>query len=202
MACRLFVIFARAAPVAAILRRGPTDWYQVIRWDTERDVFDEGAWFHGRVYEERCDLSPDGELLLYFCHGGRMREGYTDSWTAVSRLPWLYALALWPWRTTYGGGGRFVGDRELSLRIGGAIDTHPDHRADGLVVHTLARGESLDVHRSSGEPDSDWSGVDPRGRRVFTRGGKVFREGRELIDLGDRKPSPTRAPDWARKPLS
>lgn len=78
-------IHARSAPRAVVLRRGPSGWAQVIAWDTERDTFDDGAWFKGRIYEERCDLSPNGKLLLYFCHGGRMRPGYTDSWTAVSR---------------------------------------------------------------------------------------------------------------------
>jgi hypothetical protein len=203
MPCRLFVIPARTAPVAVILRRGPSRWSQVIAWDTHRDVFTEGAWLKGRIYEDRCDLSPDGALLLYFCHGGRSRPGYTDSWTAVSRLPWLHALALWPWGTTYGGGGRFVGDREVVLRIAMPVATHPEHPADELRVTTLKRGESLDVHRSTGMPDTDWSGVDHDGRVVFCRGGKVFRRSRdgsdmELADFAERKPAPAEAPEWAR----
>jgi hypothetical protein len=92
--CRLFVIMASAAPVAAVLRRGPSRACQVTAWDTARDVFTPGAWIKGRLYEDRCDVSPDGELFLYFCFGGRRREGYTDSWTAVSRLPWLHATGL------------------------------------------------------------------------------------------------------------
>jgi hypothetical protein len=91
--CRLFVIAARDTPVAAVLRRGPSGWYQIIRWDTGSDEFTDGSWFKGRIYEDKCDLSPDGELFVYFCHGGRWRPEYTDAWTAVSRLPWLSALA-------------------------------------------------------------------------------------------------------------
>src|SRR5262249_44616225 len=68
--CRLHVLLAREAPVAVILRRGPSAWYQVILWRTDRDTFEDGAWFKGRLYEERCDLSPDGELLLYFALQG------------------------------------------------------------------------------------------------------------------------------------
>ncbi|MCH8620434.1 hypothetical protein [Undibacterium sp. TS12] len=68
---RLFAIFAREAPVAAIFARGPTSWFHVIRWDTRHDSFESGAWIRGRIYPERCDLSPDGELLLYFVHQGR-----------------------------------------------------------------------------------------------------------------------------------
>jgi hypothetical protein len=67
---RLFVIFANAANEAVIFRRGPAQWYHLIRWDTRNDEFHPGAWIRGRIYPERCDLSPDGELLLYFVHQG------------------------------------------------------------------------------------------------------------------------------------
>lgn len=208
MACRLFVIFARSAPLAVILRRGPTKWYQLIEWDTRRDVFMDGAWFKGRIYEERCDLSPDGQLFLYFCHGGRTRAGYTDSWTAVSRPPWLHALTLWPWGTTYGGGGRFVGNRRVVLRIAMPIATHPKHPAQGLEVSTLTRSdEPLDTYRTTCEPGTDWSGLDHSGRLIFSREGKLFRRSRdgkdiELADFGERRPKPVPAPEWARMPLA
>lgn len=60
--CRLHVLLARRAPVAVIFRRGPTKWVQIIRWDTEKDIFEAGQWFHGRIYEGRSDLSPSGKL--------------------------------------------------------------------------------------------------------------------------------------------
>jgi hypothetical protein len=48
--------------------------------------------------------SPDGELLLYFAlQGSRWQTSYRGSWTAVSRVPWLHALALWPQGDTWGG---------------------------------------------------------------------------------------------------
>lgn len=37
--CRLFVILARSTPAGVILRRGPTEWVQLIRWDTSDDSF-------------------------------------------------------------------------------------------------------------------------------------------------------------------
>src|SRR5215207_5351929 len=63
---RLFVMLAREAPVGVILARGPTRWTQLIHWDVARDVFTDGQWLHARVYENRCDLSPDGTKLVYF----------------------------------------------------------------------------------------------------------------------------------------
>jgi len=193
------VIPARDVPIAAVLRRGPSRWYQLIRWDMDTDAFDDGAWFKGRIYEDRCDLSPDGELFVYFCHGGRTRPGYKDSWTAVSRLPWLSALALWPSGTTYGGGGRFVDDRKLVLRNGTYDAPHPDHLPHGLE---LVPGHA-ELRASLGEvvERADWSGYDHQRRLVFARDGKLFRRtadrDREIVDLNDRRPDPVPAPDWA-----
>src|SRR5262245_16351464 len=110
--CQLFVIPARDKPVAIIIRRGPSAWYHLILWETRRknrDLFTHGAWFRGRIFPEKCDLSPDGNLFVYFAfQGSRRGTVYQDSYTAVSRPPWLYAVALWPHGGTYGGGGRFL----------------------------------------------------------------------------------------------
>jgi len=62
---RLFVLLARKAPVGVILRRGPSDWVQMIHWNTKNDLFTPGQWFHGRIFEWKCDLSPNGKLIIY-----------------------------------------------------------------------------------------------------------------------------------------
>lgn len=205
MAPRLFVIPARDAPVAVVFRRGPSDWYQVIRWRTDDDTFDDGAWFHGRLYESKCDLSPDGELLVVAAfQGSRLGTAYTDSWTAVSRAPWLHALALWPIGTTYGGGGRFTAKRALTLRVGAPqlLRTHADHPADGLEV----TAGSPPRHASTGEvPGADWAGRDLAGAVIFARAGRLYRRRGEVdvtvCDLNDRRPAPAPPPDWAKEPL-
>ena len=199
------MIPARNAPLAIILRRGPSKWYHLIRWQTDRNEFEPGAWFRGRIYEDRCDLSPDGGLLVYFCHGGAYREGYTSSWTAVSRAPWLHALALWPWGTTYGGGGRFLDGRRLVLHGMAMAGTHSDHQATGLEIVEGDVGYHVSGHEVEG---ADWSGRDHRGYLVYCRDGKLFRRGRgqegldqELADFNPLRPSPGPAPDWARQSL-
>ena len=63
------------------------------RRDRERDQFDRGEWFQGRIYERRCNLSPNGELLVYFAANYASDVGVC---TGVSRAPWMTALALWP----------------------------------------------------------------------------------------------------------
>ena len=76
-----------------VFRRGPSGEVALVGWDTERHAFELGQWFRGRIYERRCDLSPSGERLAYFAGTHR---GPMGTWTAVSRPPFLTALALWP----------------------------------------------------------------------------------------------------------
>src|SRR5689334_12699101 len=105
---------ASRAPVALILRRGPSKWVEAIRWDVRKDTFERGEWFYGRIHEERSDLSPNGELLVY--HAAQYgRESGKQVWTGLSRPPWFTPLALWPKDHTYHGGGLFLGDHRLLL---------------------------------------------------------------------------------------
>jgi len=194
---------ARKAKVAAVIRRGPSKWVQISASDTLRDTFVHGAWFKGRIYEEKCALSPDGVLFLYFAHKNKLlNTSYTDSFTAVSRLPWLHALALWPSGTTYGGGGYFVGDREVV--VSKLTPIHPDHPGRGLRLDSQRprpkpRGSLIEIE------DTDWAGADQAGRVAFTRGGRIFHRNKdgdvEIADFNPFMPDPVAAPDWAIRPL-
>jgi hypothetical protein len=117
--CNLSVVFARQAPVAVILRRGPTLRVQQILWNTADDTFEEGHWFHGRVHANRCDVSPDGNYFIYFATKYSARQGAKPAgctWTAVSRPPWYTALALWTnGNTTYFGGGAFKDNNTILI---------------------------------------------------------------------------------------
>jgi len=108
----LFVIQARNAPVAVIFRRGPSKQVQLIKWNTAKDTFETGQWFKGRIYERRCDLSHDGEKLIYFA--AKYKKPFF-SWTAVSTIPYLSALLLWPKGDGWGGGGLFDTPLTISL---------------------------------------------------------------------------------------
>jgi hypothetical protein len=109
---RLFVILARNNRDAVIFRRGPTKQVLLIKWDRKNDSFEIGQWLKGRVYERRCDLSPSGKLLVYLAASWK---GPIQSWTAISKPPYLTALALWPNLGSWGGGGLFEGELTLSL---------------------------------------------------------------------------------------
>lgn len=126
---RLNLVFSKDAPIALVIRRGPTDWTQVVTWHTDIDKFDEGHWFYGKLYHERCSLSPNGKLFLYFAFKkGRVNEEYSHSYTALSKPPWLTALAMWPQGHTYGGGGVFVSNNEIKLGYSTELPYHPDYR--------------------------------------------------------------------------
>jgi hypothetical protein len=145
---RLFPIFARRSHTAVVFRRGPSKWVQVIRWNTKTDAFELGQWFHGRIYELRCDLSPDGSLLVYFAQKISARslkdKEYTYAWTAISKPPYLTALALWPKGDCWNGGGLFESDKKLLLYHLEKTKPHPDHKPPGWLHVSLAgcgRGE-------------------------------------------------------------
>jgi hypothetical protein len=36
------------------------NWTHVERWDVAAGSYEPGVWLHGRLYPQRCDLSPDG----------------------------------------------------------------------------------------------------------------------------------------------
>ena len=105
---RVHPILARSAPIAVIIRRGPSKSVCTMLWDRTTDTFTLGQWLRGRIYERRCDLSPDGKHFLYFAMNGKWSGPVTGAWTAISRTPYLKALALWPWGDCWNGGGLFL----------------------------------------------------------------------------------------------
>jgi hypothetical protein len=108
----IYAILAREARVGVVFRRGPSKQVLLLLWHTDTDQFFEGQWFKGRIYERRCDLSPSGKRLIYFA---AKYKGPYATWTAVSRPPYLAAVALWPKGDAWGGGGLFAKEKEIML---------------------------------------------------------------------------------------
>jgi hypothetical protein len=139
--CWQFVLLARKAPVAVVIRGGPSKWWHLTLWDTAQDRFTGGQWFHGSLYPRKCDLAPDGKLLSYFAGKFRPIErerGYHSTWVAVSRPPCFTALALWPVGDTWGGHTMFLDDG--SFHAGTLGEHHPAHPPGPLkvVAHSYA----------------------------------------------------------------
>lgn len=122
---RVHPILARNANTAVIIRRGPSKSVCTMLWDRRNDTFKLGQWLRGRIYERRCDLSPDGRHFIYFAMNGKWGGPVKGSWTAISRAPYLKALALWPWDDCWNGGGLFLTDSRFWRNAGYHAD-EPD----------------------------------------------------------------------------
>ncbi len=130
---RLSVVFARDTPVVVVLRRGPSKYVRLILWHTDTDTFEPGQWLKGTIDEHKAALSPNGKLLSYFAADYRSRPSPTPddafntelrsqtelgaswNWVAVSRPPYLTALALWFEHSTHSGYTVFPDNQTLLL---------------------------------------------------------------------------------------
>jgi hypothetical protein len=190
---RLYPIIARAAKRAVVFRRGPSKRVQLVLWHMEKDTFEEGQWFKGRIYERRCDLSPTGKLLIYFA--ANYKTPYY-SWTAVSKPPFLTALALWPKGDCWGGGGLFEKEQKIRLNHG----AHEMTLADGFAVPPRVSVERLGSYAGRGEDDpimhlrltrDGWKNEQSGEAIVHHEGGPVFVEYKPAI-VYVKKHGPTR----------
>jgi hypothetical protein len=112
---RVHIILARKADYGVIIRRGPSKSVCIIGWDRRKDQFEIGQWMRGRIYERRCDLSPDGKHFIYFAMNGNWSSEVKGSWTAISRAPYLKAIGLWANGSGWNGGGLFMNDSSFWL---------------------------------------------------------------------------------------
>lgn len=202
---RVHIEFSSASKMAAIIRRGPSKWVRLLGWNTADDTVFPGSWFHGRIYEDRCSVSPDGKLFAYFAtkYDGPKTSGVDYAWTAISKLPWLTALALWPQPETWGGRAKFMDNQTL------VIDC--PHWEELKTKNTLPRGFTVHprwIGRDAPEqhlPPShtctasfDGShGIDQTGRAFEYENGKLVRDGRLIVDLGAMMPAPQPSPSSA-----
>lgn len=210
---RLHIFFATENDRAVILRQGPTKVFRLILWHRETDTFEDGQWLKHKVYEERCDLSPDGRHFIYFALSGDWTGDSEGAYSALSRPPYFTALSLFPEGSTWGGGGRFLdsvhyvatGDHDIIGRDEGLVrlfrrepsDDCPTglRRADGTCARIGEEKAARAVERS--EPESRTFARD----LYDTMGGKLYRrKGLDLDlirDFTDMEFQPIRAPyDW------
>ena len=173
---RLYVLLGREASQGVVFRRGPSRRVLLVKWNLDTDSFETGQWLKGRIYERRCDLSPDGELLVYFAADFRRSMG---SWSAVSRPPFFTALALWPKGDCWGGGGQFSSNTQLILN-------HSDREME------LAPGFSIPNWFSVGQC-GEWSG---RGEDDPIWSSRLIRDGWKLTAYPEKTKDDRGAKVW------
>ncbi len=136
--CRISFIFARQEPTAIILVRTHIKWVRLIRWNIKNDSFEFGHWFHGTINPHHCDLSPDGSLFIYFAATYHPKDTSTrGTWVAISKPPWLTALALWPIGDAWGGDCTFIDNKRIWIQPGlDKLELHPEFHLQGLQLVT------------------------------------------------------------------
>lgn len=141
---RIHVLLASRAAVALVIRRGPSKQVATVLWNRRFDEFHLGQWFKGCIYERRCDLSPNGRHVIYFAMNGKWDSEAKGAWTAISRAPYLKALALFPKGDCWNGGGLWTGTNTYWLNDG--------------YGHSVLRNTS-EAHRDRKfEPSEDFGG--------------------------------------------
>lgn len=167
---RIHVLLARDAFTAVVIRRGPTRHTALVGWDRKTDQFKIGQWLYGRIYERRCDLSPDGKHLIYFAMNGRWDSYVKGSWTAISKAPYLRALSLFAKGDCWNGGGLFQSLSQYWINDGCGHEVQLDGarllRSDQYPWHESYGGECPGVYYIRLQRDG-WSmkhtALDPTG---------------------------------------
>jgi hypothetical protein len=161
---RLHVLLASMNSSAVVIRRGPAKSVCTIGWDRKTDEFTLGQWLRGRIYERRADLSPNGRYLIYFAMNGKWSSEARGSWTAVSRAPWLHAVALYGKGDCWHGGGLFTSNTKYWL--------------NGAGCYAGVQRESGEVRRDEAyRPEGQYGGECPS---VYYR--RLQRDGWRLKD--------------------
>lgn len=177
---RVFGIVATEAPMVVLFRRGPSKLTQMLTWNLETDEITPGQWIRGKVFIHRCDLSPDGQLLVaaisnYSADKNReAAEQYglasyaTSFWTAVSRPPYFTALALWFMGPSYNGGGIWLDAHTLGFN-------NQPYAAD--EAKPMGKGyRRIELHLGPSEDSGIWNRLLAR-RRWIAEKTSLFKRG-------------------------
>lgn len=111
---RLHILPAKHAPTAIVIRRKPSDTFHILRWNTQTDEIEHGSWFTGRIYPWRCDVSPDGNWMVYLAQSADA----STSWNGICQPPWLRTTLDWENSGTWHGGGCFLNQDQLLANPG------------------------------------------------------------------------------------
>ena len=146
---RLHVLMARDSLRSVVIRKGPANHVGFFEWDRGNDFVSVGQWLVGRIYERRADISPNGNHLIYFASKQQnLASDQPTCWTAVSRTPYLKALAFYPQESTWLGGGLFVDNQSYAARVTSTAEYDTSHLRKVVAPfnHKLGNAECLGVY--------------------------------------------------------
>lgn len=137
---RLTCLVAIDANKAVVLREKPHRRFQALLWEFNEDVVSPGQWLNAKIDTRRCDVSPDGSLMVIGAIDYRRRPPHKRvidpetkdirEWTAISRPPYFSALTLFECTFFYGSGGVWL-DNNYLIAFGDYSNAHisaiPEH---------------------------------------------------------------------------
>lgn len=199
---RLVIRFASDAGLAVVIRRGPSEWCQLVLWNLKTNEFTRGQWVHGVVKSSA--LSPNGKHLALQIQSMAKGKGYTAN-SLVSRAPFFTALAIEFGPASYTTIA-FTKNGELIWTNHEPIEFRAANECPYKVIHRDLKFDELP--RGSGMPRIDWEEYlglheleTPGGRQILVREGKIYEklEDREalLFDSSDDHFEEMKTPDWA-----
>ncbi|MDX2198681.1 MAG: hypothetical protein SF069_06880 [Phycisphaerae bacterium] len=187
-----------------IICQGPRNRFQLISWDTRSDKLQYGHLVRALTSAADCDLSPDGELFAYWAR--RSYAPQAKIWLAISRPPFLTAIALWFLEEPPAQEPTFLSDRVIRGLPRGAPDqgalpksirrdfdarrgTRGEDRhlldgwckGGGRTVETI-EGDSLEILWYREQPRGDWvlCAAMPR-KKPSSRRSYVMRRGERVV---------------------
>jgi len=107
---RIHLLPSKGSPYVLVIRRKPSKRFHVIRWNTNTNALEHGSWFNGKLYPKRCDISFDGQWMIYLAMGAT-----GETWNGISRAPFLRAVAESSNTGTWYGGGYWANGQTLLL---------------------------------------------------------------------------------------
>lgn len=136
------------------------NYFFQINYGGKKEKIILGAKFHGKIFAERCDLSPDGHYFVYFAMGMSTTSGKAiqSCWTAICRPPKITADVFLEQYDTWGTGSRFIDDKTLYVSYGAApqFDTSRDMYFKDLRI-------TFHPDPYSGEFNHGWKTIVPPG---------------------------------------
>ena len=113
---RLHVLQSPGSDRALIISRVRSKLFAFQLWSQSTNQRSKVLWYHGRVYEWRCDLSYDGRFVVFFATVPRPTD-QVYGMTSVCRAPWGQPLFRWTQGHSNCGGGVFIDPRTLHLNV-------------------------------------------------------------------------------------
>lgn len=143
---RLHLLPAKEASRCVVIARVRAKVWHILDWDLQSGELTGGSWFRGGFYPKRCDVSWDGQYMVYLATNyGRKRQG--DVWSGLCRLPWLKAIAHIPNGGAWNGGGVFT-ERD-TLAWNPSLEARPIVETEKVPFlqkkRKFGRGEDLTV---------------------------------------------------------